>query len=351
MTDEEFKIGGVVVKKGERKRIMLPLPSLYNCLPVELPVHVIRGKHPGPTLCVTAAIHGDEINGVEIVRRLLKRKGFKSLHGTLIAVPVVNVYSFIFQERYLMDRRDLNRSFPGSSSGSLASRLAHLVTTKVMAHSDYHIDLHSGSLHRRNLPQVRVNGATEKELDLAKAFDAPVILLAKEREGSLRQSLSKNGKTALLYEAGEAHRFNEVSIRVGVRGILNVLQALDMVRPKKKRNLSEESNSFLAKSSYWMRSPYNGLFNTSKKLGDRVKKGEPVGYIGNPIENEEYVLTAPLSGIIIGLNMLPLVVEGAALFNLACFDEPGDVEDQIQEMQSEFEGLTYIDRELHIENL
>ena len=178
---------------GQRTTIMLPMPKLYDWTPMNMPVHVIRGKKPGPVLCVTGAVHGDEINGVEIIRRLLKKSFQKNLKGTVIAVPIVNIYGFLYQDRYLMDRRDLNRSFPGSSKGSLASRLAYLVMNELVANATHFIDLHTGSLQRTNLPQIRANFDFPKLKNWLKRLIAPVILHSKERDGSLRQAANDRG--------------------------------------------------------------------------------------------------------------------------------------------------------------
>jgi len=347
MNNDIIEIYNTKVALGEKKVIMIRLPSLYDCSPLNMPVHVIRGKHPGKTLCITAAVHGDEINGVEIVRQILKRKGYKQMHGTLIVIPIVNVYGFLYQNRYLMDRRDLNRSFPGSKIGSIASRLAHIITNEILPHADCHIDLHSGSLHRTNFPQIRIDGKCQITLDLAKAFSAPVILKAQERDGSLRQSLEKKGIPSLLYEAGEALRFHKASIKVGVRGILKVMRHMGIVISNKSKDTKEtldKSASFIASSSYWLRSPYSGIFRTQRNLGKSIKKDEVIGYISNPIDGFEHPLKAPASGIIIGLNNLPLVHEGGALFNVACFEE-------LHQVEKEFQSMNYIQTDVNLEYL
>ena len=336
---------------GQKKNISIPLPSLYDCSPVSMPVHVIRGKKPGPVICVTAAIHGDEINGVEIVRRLLAKKVLSGLRGTLIAVPVVNVYGFLLRDRYLPDRRDLNRCFPGSATGSLASRIAHILSEQVVASANYHIDLHSGSSDRSNLPQIRINEDAEVESVLAKSFNAPVILMAKEREGSLRQMLRKKGIPALLYEAGEAHRFNEMAIRVGVRGILNAMREIHMLPPKRNLGSARTSRPFFTCSSFWVRSLHSGIFTTLKALGKKVKKGEIIACVGNPFSCEQYTIVSPHSGIIIGLNKLPLVQEGAALLHIACFEKLAQVEHEIQEFTAEYPSNEYFDMHTHLNDI
>lgn len=219
MTDKELVIGGETVLPGETKKIALDMPPLYTATSMSIPVYVKRGKRPGPTLFVSAAIHGDELNGIEIVSRLIKSRTIDKLKGTLIAVPMVNVYGVLNQSRYLPDRRDLNRSFPGSKKGSLAGRLAYLFFKEVVSKCDVGIDLHTGAIHRSNLPQVRADLDDEDVLAMAKAFGVPVLLNADIRDGSLRATASEAGIKILLYEAGQALRYDEFSIRAGVKEI------------------------------------------------------------------------------------------------------------------------------------
>ncbi len=311
---EPLFINGIIIPAAKRTTIMLPMPKLYDWTPMNMPVHIIRGNKPGPTLCVTAAVHGDEINGVETIRRLLKKRFPKDLKGTLIAVPIVNIYGFLARNRYLTDRRDLNRAFPGSNKGSLAARLARLVMKELVANATHFIDIHTGSFQRTNLPQIRANLETPYTEMLAKAFNAPIILHSKERDGSLRQAANDKGIPSLLYEAGEALRFNETAIRMGLRGILNIMRTLNMFASP---NHAPLPNSQIAEGSLWVRAPHSGILRPLKPLGKKIKKGEVLGVIVNPIGEEEYEIRARTSGIIIGQTNLPLVHEGAALFHLA----------------------------------
>lgn len=326
-----FSIGGVEVKPGEQKTVELPMPELYDCTPMNMPVHVIRGKKPGPILCVTAALHGDEINGVEIIRRLLKKRLLKNLQGTLIAVPIVNVYGFLYQDRYLLDRRDLNRCFPGSEKGSLAARLAHLILNEVVIKADYFIDLHTGSNHRANLPQVRTNLDIPDNRKIATRFGAPVVLHSKELSGSLREAVTLKGGNFIVYEAGEAFRFDEISIRIGLKGIQNVMRYLKMLPVTSKKERTYQSAVTL--SSYWIRSPYSGIMHPMKSLGKKVAANEVLAIISNPTGKQEYKVIADQPGIIIGKSHLPLVHEGAALFHVASFTQPKQVESDIKEIQ------------------
>ena len=225
----DFVIQGQSVTAGQRSVIDLVLPKLNSHTSLTMPIHVVHGRKDGPRLFVCAAIHGNELNGVEIIRRLLEVKALRRLAGTLVAAPVVNVYGLIHQSRYLPDRRDLNRSFPGSATGSLAARVAHLVLNEIVRHCSHGIDLHTGAIQRTNLPQIRANLDDPETEFLARAFGVPVLLNSTLRDGSLREAAAALGIPMLLYEAGEGLRFDEVPIRAGLTGILNVMRALAML--------------------------------------------------------------------------------------------------------------------------
>jgi predicted deacylase len=335
MTKARIIIGDEKIKPGERKTILLPLPKLYDWTPMSLPIHVICGLEDGPSLCITAAIHGDEINGVEIIRRLLKKKGLKNLKGNLIAIPIVNVYGFLYQERYLMDRRDLNRSFPGTSKGSLAAILAGVISKQILSQSTHAIDLHTGSNHRFNLPQIRANLDMPGLEELALAFNVPVVLHSNFRDGSMREYANEAGIPFLLYEAGEALRFDELSIRTGINGILSVMAALGMIKSSKFS--LKKFTPTISRNSYWLRAPFSGILRHIKKAGNRVAKGQILAIIANPTSTEEYKLKSPLAGIIIGENMLPLVHVGQALFHIASFEKLNVVEEQLENIQEAFD--------------
>ena len=329
-----FKINGEEIKPGEKKCVFLPMPKLYDCTPLSMPVHVFHGKKPGPVLSITSAIHGDEVNGVEISRKLIKRLSKVVISGTLIVVPIVNMYGFLYQDRYLLDRRDLNRAFPGSAKGSLAGRLARLLIDEVISKATHCIDLHTAAIHRSNLPQIRIDGDSAEDSLLAQAFNAPVVLHSKSIDGSLRKYAHDNHKQFILYEAGEALRFDDISIKTGVNGILGVLQFLGMV--SKSRFKIKQFNTTVAKSSYWIRAPQSGIVLDEKPLGYHIKKGERLALIGSPTSIGEEALNSPISGIIIGKNNLPMVHEGAALFHISTFENTGGVADEIQVFHNEY---------------
>jgi predicted deacylase len=330
---EVFRINGQSIAQNSSVTLELQLPALYTRTPMTMPVHVRRGKRPGPCLFVCAAVHGDELNGVEIIRRLMKRRALAKIRGTVIAVPMVNVYGVIERSRYLPDRRDLNRSFPGSGRGSLAARLADLFMTEIVAHCTHGIDLHTGALHRGNLPQLRGNLDDEETLRLARLFGVPVLIDADSRDGSLREAAAARGIPMLLYEAGEALRFDEICIRAGVQGILNVMRGLGMLPPVRGRNRTIRE-PFVARSSTWVRAPASGIFLGTVSLGAYVKKDELLGTIAESIGDIESEVRASRGGIVIGRSNLPMVLEGEALFHIASFEDMREVADQVEEFQT-----------------
>ena len=310
---QAFPIGGQLVAAATRRSVNLTLPGLYTNDPVSMPVHVLHGRHDGPVVFVSAAVHGDEINGVEIIRRLLRVPQMKRLHGTLLAVPIVNVFGFHNRSRYLPDRRDLNRSFPGNESGSMAGRLGHVFMSEIVKRADFGIDLHTAAVHRDNLPQIRADINDPILEPLAKAFSAPVLLHSAAPAGSLRGAAADIGVPVMVYEAGEALRFEEMSIQIGLRGVMNVLRRLSML-PISKRRPSKPSA--VLRSSTWQRAPQSGILRAQSKLGTMVRKGEILGVVADPTGESEMVLEAPFDGVVIGRTNLPLVFEGEALFHV-----------------------------------
>lgn len=329
---DKIVVGREEIKPGQRRTLEIAVPSLYTHTQLEMPVQVIRGKKPGPCLFISAAIHGDEINGVEIIRRVLNQKAINRLRGTLIAVPVVNIFGFINQSRYLPDRRDLNRSFPGSESGSLASRLAQLFLKDVIANCTHGIDLHTAAVHRENFPHVRAVMDDEETKRLAHAFASPLILGSEIIDGSLRKAAEALGISIIVYEAGEALRFNEVAIRAGVRGVMSVMRELDMLPPLKSSR--KPPKTFLALASSWVRAPQSGIVRLIKPLGSRVKENEVLGVLADPFGEAQQEALAPFDGIVIGKTNLPLVNEGEALFHVAKVDQPASAELHIERFQN-----------------
>lgn len=314
-TRPAITLGGVEVAPGTRQTINLPLADLSTHTSMAMPVQVVHGRRDGPRLFVCAAMHGDEINGVEIIRRLLNLSALGRLRGTLIAAPIVNVMGFVTQSRYLPDRRDLNRSFPGSARGSLAGRLARLFLDEVVAKATHGIDLHTGALHRDNFPQIRGNLDDPETNRLARAFGVPAIINAGFRNGSLREAAAKQNVPVIVYEAGEALRFHEGSIRAGLNGVTNVMRELEML-PESRRPRKPLPQLVIG-SSTWVRAPQSGLIRTTVALGSQVREGQQLAIVADPFGENEIVINAIADGIVIGRTNLPLVHEGDALFHIA----------------------------------
>jgi predicted deacylase len=322
-----IEIGGTRIEPGERATVRLPVADLYTGTSLSMPVHVVCGRRAGPVLFVCAAIHGDELNGVEIVRRLLRRKAMRTLRGTLLAVPVVNVHGFLDQSRYLPDRRDLNRSFPGSPKGSIAARMAHIFVNEIVRRAEFGIDLHTGAINRSNLPQIRANIDDERTLELARSFGVPVIVGATVRDGSLRECAADLGMPILIYEAGEALRFDELSIRAGLRGTINVMRQIGML-PESRR--ARTVSPVIAASTSWVRAPASGIVSRVVDLGARVDDGQMIATIGDPLGDGTTTVTAPFDGIVIGRSNLPLAHEGDALYHVAAFSSVTRAEDRVE---------------------
>jgi len=325
-----FVLGGAAVQPGTRQTVQLDVAQLYTHTPVGMPVHVVHGRRDGPTLCLSAAVHGDEINGIEIIRRVLALPQLRRMRGTLLAVPIVNVFGVLARTRYLPDRRDLNRSFPGSPKGSLAARLAHLFTGQVLDRASHAIDLHTGTAHRANLPQVRANLDDPQALAMARAFCAPVIINSDLRDGSLRHAADERGIPVLLYEGGEALRFDEHCIRLGVRGIVGAMRGLGML-PRVKRKYAPQQPVQVERTR-WVRAESSGILRTTVQLGQRVREGERLGLISDPFGEGETEAPAAFDGIVIGRTNLPLVHEGDALFHVARVHHPDRASEVVEEL-------------------
>ncbi len=307
-------IAGTVIKRGAKNRLEIPVARLLTGVFASLPVCVLRGTRPGPTVWLSAALHGDEIVGVEVIRSLIERIEPKKLRGAIVAVPVVNVFGFVNESRYLPDRRDLNRSFPGSARGSLAARLADLFMTEIVRHCTHGIDLHSGSDHRTNLPHVRANLESEDSRALAEAFGTTVLVHGHGPDGSLRNAAAALGIPCIVYEAGEAHRFDADAVTQGVDGVLRVLGFLDMVPHSV---VPDASLAVRVDKTRWVRAKQSGLMRLSTRLGAQVKVRQRLGVIGDAFGEQVVDIRAPVDGIVLGLAQNPTVHRGEAIVHLA----------------------------------
>ncbi len=309
------RIGDHEIPPGTLRRLRLPVARLPSDTEVSLPVAVVHGARPGPAVWVAAAIHGDELNGVPIIQRLLTQVNPAKLRGTLVTVPIVNVFGLINESRYLPDGRDLNRCFPGSRTGSLAARLAYLFMNEVVSGCAYGIDLHTASDGRTNLPQIRANLGDPETLAASLAFGAPVVVDAKERAGSLRHAAVKAGTRVLVYEAGEAGRFWSRAVELGTLGVLRVLAHLGMI--KRAPGRAPSGRTVQSASTSWTRSPRSGFCQLVVGLGDHVEKGQGVAHIFDALGSKEYRVNAGRSGIVIGHLQGAVVHRGDALVHIA----------------------------------
>jgi predicted deacylase len=309
----DLEWGGEVIPSGHRQTFWLDLPPLYGFADTRMGVQIIRGVRPGPQVLICGGIHGDELNGAEIIRKLLLELEPTELAGTIIAVPIVNVFGLISGSRYLPDRRDLNRSFPGSPTGSLAGRLAHFFLTEVVEGCSHVIDYHSASLNRTNLPQVRADLGDPETRRCARAFGAPVIMTAPERPGSFRSALAKRGIKCLLYEAGSTKRFNDAAVKDGVAGTLRVLNELVMID---RAPQIQDRDTLHVEGSTWVRASIGGFFHGSVHPGDCVEKGHFLGKICDSFGENVAHLHAPIPGVVLGSLVDPRVNQGDAIVHL-----------------------------------
>lgn len=340
---QSFKLAGATIAPGQRRTVDLPISVLSNHTPVTLPIHVVHGRRAGPTVFVSAAVHGDEIIGVEIVRRLLRTPALNNLSGTLLMIPIVNSFGFISHSRYLPDRRDLNRSFPGSANGSLAAQLAHLFFTHVVERSNFGIDLHSAAVNRSNLPQIRADVTDEKALALAESFGAPIILHSSLREGSMREAAAREGVPVVVYECGEGLRFDELSIRIGVKGVLRALGHLGMIAHRREKKARAPSP--VSKRSTWVRAPQGGILRALKTLGDSVQGDELIGYISDPFGEDEAEVRAMDDGLIVGRANLPVVNQGDPLFHVASLARVKAVESALGSLEEDMRADPLFDED------
>lgn len=315
MTVQPFEIAGDVLAPGTRKAITIPVSRQLTGLSASLALYVIHGAAPGPCVFVSAAVHGDEINGVAIVQRLIAEIDPAALSGTLILAPAVNIFGLAAHDRYLPDRRDLNRSFPGSARGSLAAQLAHCFLEHVIARATLGIDLHTAAVHRYNLPQIRVAADNPYLVELAMAFGAPVIVESPLRDGSMRELAQERGTPMLLFEAGEALRFDKLSIDIGAEGVTRVLAHIGMIAADD--GLTSVGIPARANRSTWVRSPRGGIVDRQRRSGDTVHQGDVLASVTGLFGEDAMEMTSPVDGIIIGHATLPVVNQGDAVFHIA----------------------------------
>lgn len=313
---EFIEVNGAKVARGEDKVINLSIAKLPTSTSIDLPVRVIRGLKKGPTLLISGGLHGDEINGIEIVRRLLTKNLLQPEAGSVIAVPLMNVYGFIQNVRGVPDGKDINRSFPGSKTGSLANLVAHKIMNEIIPKIDFGIDFHTGGASRANYPQIRCSLDIDKNIELAKAFSPPVILHSGLIDKSFRKAAYKKGKQILVFETGESLRVDEFGINEAIQGTQRLMKHLGMISKAPDPQKSEVYNK-----SSWVRAKVAGLFHPKINLGDHITKRQLLGRITDPYGNETVKVISQYNGRVIGLNYNPVVHKGDAILHIAKAEE------------------------------
>lgn len=301
---------------GESKTINMEIAKLHTMNKLKIPIIVERSKLDGPTVLFTACLHGDEINGTEIVRQLIVQKINKPKRGTIICIPIINIFGFINKTREFPDGRDLNRVFPGSKTGSLASRFAYYILKDIIPHVDYAIDFHAGGASRFNAPQIRIVPENPELKQLSDVFKAPFTLYSKNISGSFRNSCDKLGVKMLLFEGGKSLDINEEVTNDAIEGTKRFLDHLDMLNPRKKANIKSKKPIYIEKSN-WVRAKYSGMFHGMVKIGSFIKKGDLIATISDPYGKVEHKMKAPHDGYVINVNDAPIVYQGDAIFHVS----------------------------------
>ncbi len=309
---DAFQILGVDVGEGERRLLWLEITESFAALPVRAPIHVVRGSGSGPTLCLFSGVHGDEVNGIEIVRRIIEEAEPGSLRGTLIGAPIVNVPAFRMGSRYLPDRRDLNRHFPGDPSGSSASRIANVVFQQIVSRCSHLVDYHTGSFRRSNIPQVRGDGGNETARSMMRAFGI-VGIDKRGRKGTLRRAAMDAGIPAVLFESGQPNLFDPGDVQAGVDGTLRLMRALNMIDDAPGGTV----NTPLYRETIWVRVDSGGILLRAVEAGATVAKGDLLGTVHDPVESRRSEIYSPVTGQIIGLALDQVVMPGFGAFHIA----------------------------------
>ena len=323
MTQQEHKIITIlkeIILPGESKTINMEIAKLHTMTKLKIPIIVERSNFEGPTVLLTAGLHGDEINGVEIVRQIIVQNINKPKIGTIICIPVINVFGFLNLTREFPDGRDLNRVFPGSKTGSLASRFAYYLLQEVIPYVDYAIDFHAGGASRFNAAQVRIVPDNNDLKALADIFNAPFGLFSKNIPGTFRNSCDKLGVKMLLFEGGKSIDINDTITKEGVDGTKRILFNLGMLNARKRISTPEHKTFYIEKSN-WIRAKYSGMFHGLTKVGSYVKKGQILATISDPYGKVEHKLKAPHSGHIINVNDSPIVYVGDAIYHISNLTE------------------------------
>ena len=301
---------------GESKTINMEIAKLHTMTKLKITIIVERSKLDGPTVLFTACLHGDEINGTEIVRQLIVQKINKPKRGTIICIPIINIFGFINKTREFPDGSDLNRVFPGSKTGSLASRFAYYILKDIMPHIDYAIDFHAGGASRFNAPQIRIVPENKELKKLSEVFSAPFTLYSKNISGTFRNSCDKLDVKMLLFEGGKSLDINDAITKEAIEGTKRFLTHLEMLNPRKKA-ISNENKTIYIEKSNWVRAKHSGLFHGLTAIGSFVKKGDLLATISDPYGKVEHKVKAPHAGFIINVNDAPIIFQGDAIFHIS----------------------------------
>ena len=313
--DNTLYVLGEEIPLGTSKTINFNIAKLYTSTRVEIPIIIERSKKPGPTILITAGIHGDEINGVEVVRQFISKKINKPIRGSIICIPVLNVFGFLTMNRFFPDGRDLNRVFPGTKNGSLASRFAYQFINEILPIADFCLDFHTGGGSRFNAPHIRIDQKNERLLEMAKIFNAPFTLFAKNIKGSYRGTCAKKGVDILLFEGGKSQNSDKEIAKEGLYGVMRILNHLEMLHPNFTIPKTV-TNSIFVKKSFWIRAKYSGLLHIKIHSGKQVEKGEYLATITDPYGKMRHVVKAPNNGYIINVNQAPIVYKGDAILRI-----------------------------------
>ncbi|MGB7785956.1 MAG: succinylglutamate desuccinylase/aspartoacylase family protein [Salinimicrobium sp.] len=316
---------GKKIHPGKSATINFNMAKLYTTTAVDVPIIIERAKKPGPVVLITAGIHGDELNGVEVVRQIIVKEINKPARGTIICIPILNVFGFLNMTREFPDGRDLNRVFPGSKNGSLASRFAYQFVQKILPVADFCMDFHTGGASRFNAPQIRIHKGEEVDMRYAKIFNAPFTIVSKTITKSYRDTCAKQGKPVLLFEGGKSNDSNKIIARYGVEGVMRILAHFEMLKPKFDVP-DAATETVVIENSTWMRAKYSGLLHVKIPFGKHVEKGEYIATITDPYGKLRHKVKAPHEGYIINVNESPIVYQGDAIFHISTSKDSNEQE-------------------------
>ncbi|API86629.1 succinylglutamate desuccinylase/aspartoacylase family protein [Francisella uliginis] len=324
----KFKIFDKVFQPGEMATLAMPLPSQYSCAPMYLPIKVLNGVKEGPCILVFGMVNGDEFNSVEIINSILEETNPKKLHGTIVAIPVLNIFGLVHSVKH---STPLEQAFPGDEHGSYMHRYAYRVTQEIIKKVNYSIQIKTGGLNSEILPQVYFNGDDEDSITMARSFQAPVITAVNMNQSSIRRIHQDLHIPFICYEAGEANRFNEEDINVGVAGIQNVMRKLGLLEDEE---FTQQVKPVVSEDTEWTVSDKPGILRTEIELGTRVKEGEKIGKLIDPFGNDDSIhLKSPIDGIVLGINNYPMIKEGDQVFKVSSFQDDEKAEAKIEDWE------------------